>query len=154
MDPNCTQVLNEAQMQNGISPLSFFGCHPWKGGKKIICGVSDNVDRKKTKEKDEHGCRDDRPNWKHLAAKATQQIITRLNDLWQWYLAWFITSNKWGVQSAHWADVAHWQTWPGADLSLRHRPPHGGRPQLRTQNNFSFHLSPNSSILYLNQSCF
>lgn len=34
MDPNCTQVLNEAQMQNEISPRSFFGCHPWKGGKK------------------------------------------------------------------------------------------------------------------------
>lgn len=126
----------------------------WKRGKKSYVVFLTTWTEKKTKEKDEHGCRDDRPNWKHLAAKATQQIITRLNDLWQWYLAWFITSNKWGVQSAHWADVAHWQTWPGADLSLRHRPPHGGRPQLRTQNNFSFHLSPNSSILYLNQSCF
>lgn len=51
MDPNCTQILNEAQMQNWIFPLSFFGCHPWKGKKKIICSVSDNVDRKKKQKK-------------------------------------------------------------------------------------------------------
>lgn len=49
MDPNCTHVLNEAQMQNEIFPLSFFGCHPWKGKKKSYMFLTTWTEKKQKK---------------------------------------------------------------------------------------------------------